>query len=118
MEDVKKGARSPQAKLSYEELQQKFGDLFTQYQKATSYIAKLEAAMDEHQFAHMNFFVNMLFKVMDHHEMYTQDFVKWSAANIEQILTGFAESMAEQSVSDNNVETKEEGIQDRGKYSR
>ena len=84
-----------QTKLTYEELSQKFGELYAQYQKATEYIQKLQGALNENSFNQTSFFISMLFKVMEHPEMYNTDFVKWAQENIESALRTFAEAFAE-----------------------
>lgn len=82
--------KKEQKKLTYEELSQKFGELYTQYQKAIGHIQKLEASLNENTFNQTSFFISMLFKVMEHPEMYKEDFVSWSAENIESALRSFA----------------------------
>ena len=83
-----------QTKLTYEELSQKFGELYAQYQKATQYIQKLEGALSENNFNQTSFFISMLFKVMEHPEMYNTDFIKWAQENIESALRTFADAFA------------------------
>ena len=80
-------------KLTYDELKAKFGDLYQQYQKLAAEYQKAMAALQERDFNYISFFLSMLFKVMEHPEMYSDEFVKWSAENIQASLTGFAESM-------------------------
>ena len=79
-----------QKKLSYEELSKRFGELYAQYQKATDYIQKLQAALNEDSFNQTSFFISMLFKVMENPAMYTDEFVKWCVENIESALRSFA----------------------------
>lgn len=93
-------------KLTYEELSQRFGELYSQYQKATEYIQKLQAAMSENSFNQTSFFISMLFKVMEHPEMYSEDFVKWSQENIESALRTFAEAFAEPKEEEKKEEVK------------
>ena len=81
-------------KLTHEELQQKFGELYVQYQKATEYIQKLENALNEQNFNKTSFCISMLFKVMDHPEQYTQEFVKWTAENIQSAMTELVNALA------------------------
>ena len=80
--------------LSYEELKQKFGELYAQYEKATNYIQKLEEAASENTFNQISFFISMLFKVMDHPEQYTPDFVKWASENIMSTLTELGNALS------------------------
>ena len=93
-----------QTKLTYEELSQKFGELYAQYQKATEYIQKLQGALNENSFNQTSFFISMLFKVMEHPEMYNTDFVKWAQENIESALRTFAEAFAEPKEEDKKEE--------------
>lgn len=94
-----------QKKLTYEELSQKFGELFSQYQKATDYIQKLQTALNEESFNRASFFISMLFKVMEHPEMYSDEFVKWAQENIETSLRAFAETFDDSGNNDEgNVE--------------
>jgi len=95
-----------QTKLTYEELSQKFGELYAQYQKATGYIQKLENAMSENTFNQTSFFISMLFKVMEHPEMYSTDFVKWAQENIESALRTFAAAFAEPEKEEDKKEEK------------
>lgn len=82
-------------KLTYEELSRRFADLYTQYQKATDYIQKLQSALAEQTFNQTSFFLSMLFKVVEHPEMYDEEFVKWSVENIEVALKSFSEEVSE-----------------------
>ena len=93
-------------KLTYEELSQRFGELYSQYQKATEYIQKLQGALNENTFNQTSFFISMLFKVMEHPEMYSEDFVKWSQENIESALRTFAEAFAEPKEEEKKEEVK------------
>ena len=95
-----------QNKLSYEELSKKFGELYAQYQKATEYIQKLQGALNENTFNQTSFFISMLFKVMEHPEMYNEDFVKWAQENIESALRTFAEAFAEPKEEEKKEEAK------------
>lgn len=83
----------PTKKLTYEELNQAASELHTQYQKLAQEYQKVVAALNNRQFDYMSFLLQMLFKVMEHPEMYTQEFVKWASSNIEESLTGFAQSI-------------------------
>lgn len=100
-------AKQQNKKLTYEELSQKFGELFAQYQKATAYIQKLESAMNENSFNQTSFFISMLFKVMDHPEQYNPDFVKWASENIESALREFASAFSAPEKEEDKEEDKE-----------
>ena len=82
-----------QKPLSYEELKQNFGELHMQYQKLVQEYQKAMEALRQREFDYTSFFLQMLFKVLDHPEMYKEDFVTWCSENIQGALTTFAESM-------------------------
>ena len=79
-------------KLSYEELSQAASDLHVQYQKLVVEYQKAMEALRNRDFDYTSFFLSMLFKVMDHPEMYNDKFVSWCSENIEGALTSFAEN--------------------------
>lgn len=92
MEENKK-PNHEQKKLSYEELSKAASDLQFQYQKLMTEYRKALDALQDRDFEYTSFFLQMLFKVMDHPEMYKDKFVKWSADNIQGALMTFAESI-------------------------
>lgn len=96
--------------LTPEELKQKFGELFAQYQKATEYIQRLENTLNEQNFNKTSFCISMLFKVMDHPEQYTPEFVKWTAENIQSAMTELVNALA--------ANPEEEKKEDKEKPSR
>lgn len=83
-----------QEKLSYEELQKLAGDLSQQNQKMYQQIVQMRDALDRRDFDYSSFFLSMLFKVMEHPEMYSDDFVTWASKHIESALTAFAEAIS------------------------
>ncbi len=93
-----------QKKLTYEELSKKFGDLYSQYQQLSGYVKKLQAALDEQSFNQASFFLSMLFKVMEHPEMYSDEFVKWSVENIESAMKTFSNIFANPEAEDKKEE--------------
>lgn len=96
-------------KLSYEELSKAASELHVQYQKLVAEYRKAMTALNNRDFDYMSFLLTMLFKVMEHPEMYTENFVKWAAQNIEQSLTSFAESMRAAGQEDAAVAETETG---------
>jgi len=107
---LNEGAQAPQEKpkpLTREELQERFGELYQQYQRATDYIQKLQAELEKRDFDYTSFFLSMLFKVMEHPEMYKTEFVEWASANIENALTSFSQAI--------NPEKEPEAPEDGGK---
>ena len=100
-------AKQEQKKLTYEELSAKFGELFASYQKATAYIQKLEGALNDDSFNKTSFFISMLFKVMEHPEMYDTDFVEWSKDNVQSCMKTFAEIFQREELEDKKEENPE-----------
>jgi hypothetical protein len=88
MEEKKK-----QEKLSYEELAKNFGELHLQYQKLVQEYQKAMQALNNRDFDYTSFFLSMLFKVMEHPEMYTDEFVSWTSKHIEDALYSFDKAM-------------------------
>lgn len=84
--------KKEQKKLTYEELEKVAGDLSQQNQKMYQRIRQLQEALENRNFDYTSFFLSMLFKVMEHPEMYKGDFVDWCAENIQSSLTAFAEA--------------------------
>ena len=82
-----------QKKLSYEELAKNFGELHLQYQKLAAEYRKAMEALNNRDFDYSSFFLSMLFKVMEHPEMYSDKFVEWSTKHIEDALRSFDDAM-------------------------
>ena len=91
MEEKKKNGQSD--KLSYDELKQRFGDLFGQYQKLSAEYQRAMEALNNRDFDYTSFFLSMLFKVMEHPEMYNDNFVEWTSKHIEDALYSFDKAM-------------------------
>ena len=91
-------------KLSYEELSKAASDIHMQYQKLLVQYQKAMEALQNKDFEYTSFFLSMLFKVMEHPEMYSEGFVGWCANNIEDALHSFDESIR----SADKAEVKEE----------
>lgn len=81
-----------QEKLSYEELEKVASELHTNYQKLMAEYQKAIKALNDREFEYTSFFLGCLFRVMEHPEMYTDEFTKWASKNIEAALTSFAEN--------------------------
>lgn len=90
--EEKKQNQPQQKKLSYEELSKAASELHVQYQKLMAEYQKALEALRNRDFDYTSFFLQMLFKVMDHPEMYKDEFVKWASDNIEAALTTFADN--------------------------
>lgn len=87
MEEKKK-----QEKLSYEQLQKTAGDLYQQNQQLVHQLNQMQEALENRNFDYTSFFISMLFKVMEHPEMYSDTFVQWASSQIETTLTAFAKA--------------------------
>ena len=79
-------------KLSYEKLSEVASELHVNYQKAIAQIQQYRDALDKLSFNRTAFLLDSLFKVMDHPEMYNDDFVNWATKNIETALRTFADA--------------------------
>ena len=97
----------PTKKLTYEELQHAASELHTQYQKLAQEYQKVVAALNNRQFDYMSFLLQMLFKVMEHPEMYTQEFVRWASSNIEDSLNELSRSIASSFETGEDSESKD-----------
>lgn len=93
-------------KLSYEKLQQIAGDLSQQNQKMYQRMVQMQQALDSRDFDYTSFFLSMLFKVMEHPEMYKDDFVSWASGRIEDALMTFDKAITkvEEKQPDNEAE--------------
>lgn len=76
-------------KLSYEELSKAASDLHVQYQKLVAEYQKAMEALNNREFEYTSFLLQMLFKVMDHPEMYNDEFVKFCSDNIEEAVRSY-----------------------------
>lgn len=90
MEEKKKPG---QQKLSYDALAKNFGELHLQYQKLAAEYQKAVEALNNRDFDYTSFFLSMLFKVMEHPEMYNDKFVEWTSKHIEDALYSFDKAM-------------------------
>lgn len=95
MEENKTKKEEPK-KLSYEELNKAASNLHIQYQKLYAEYQKAMQALSDRSFEYTSFFLSMLFKVMEHPEMYSEEFTKWCAGNIEASLRSFEENAKQQ----------------------
>lgn len=90
MEENKKNQQPK--KLTYDELNKAVSELHVQYQKLLGEYQKAMQALQNRNFDYTSFFLQMLFKVMDHPEMYKEEFVKWASENIEGALISFVDN--------------------------
>lgn len=92
MEEKNKKAGQPE-KLSYDDLAKNFGELHLQYQKLAAEYQKAVQALNSREFDYTSFFLSMLFKVMEHPEMYADEFVNWTTQHIQDALYSFDSAM-------------------------
>lgn len=93
MEEEKNETQNEKNKMTYEELSKAASELHVQYQKLMAEYQKAMTALNSREFDYMSFFLSMLFKVMDHPNMYKTEFVKWCQMNIQNIMTSFAATL-------------------------
>lgn len=80
-----------QKKLSYEELKKATDDLYANYQKL---MREYRGAVDAlNQFDATSFYLQNAFKVIEHPEMYEEDFVSDVTKKITYILTKFGQNL-------------------------
>lgn len=80
-------------KLSYEELSKAASELHVQYQKLVAQYQKAMEALNNREFDYTSFFLQMLFKVLEHPDLYSPEFVTWTVQNVENALTSFADTV-------------------------
>lgn len=86
---VMEGKTKQPQKLTYEQLQKVAGDLHQQNQQLIQQIQQMQSALEDRSFNYTSFFLSMLFKVMEHPEMYSDNFVSWASGKIEEALMEF-----------------------------
>ncbi len=102
MEEKKKNGQPE--KLSYEDLAKNFGELHLQYQKLVQEYQKAVQALNSRDFDYTSFFLSMLFKVMEHPEMYSEEFVSWAGKHIEDAVYARDNAMKQQPENANEAE--------------
>ena len=116
MEEKNKASQAKQSEdqraMSYDELRKTCSELFTDNKKLSYQIEQMKQALEQshkmlesRDFDYTSFMLSMMFKVVEHPEMYSDEFVKWVVANIESSLKTFVSTMQEQA---NEAEVKEE----------
>lgn len=93
-------------KLTYEELSKAASDLHVQYQKLVVEYQKAMQALNNRDFDYTSFFLSMLFKVMEHPEMYSEEFVAWTSKHIEDALYSFEKAMNPEQSEEKTDETE------------
>lgn len=90
-------------KKAYGDLNKRFSELFTQYQKLSRMYN--DAMSQIKGFDYLSFFLSMLFKVMEHPNRYPEGFIVWCSKHIQRLLTTFESELRE--VPDEEQERKE-----------
>ena len=106
MEEKNTKGNAPE-KLTYEQLQKVAGELHQENQKMRKYIGELQQALQESDFNATSFAMQMMFRVVDHLEYYSEDFGKYCVDHIEKALKNFIDSM-ESAVQAPKEEKKDE----------
>lgn len=86
--------------INYQKLQQAYEGLKKRYDEALE-------ALDDRAFQYNAFFLDRLFKVVEHPEMYKPEFVDWCVNNISASLVSFSKA-GEQEAKEENKEKNEE----------
>lgn len=81
-------------KLSYEELSARFGELYAQYQKLMAQYRKAAEALDNRNYGYA--YLDLIFKVMEHPERYSEAFVSECAEAIEKMIREVIKEVSEQ----------------------
>lgn len=96
MEENKKNVAAEKAteqkKLSYDELNKIASDLHLSNQKLYARVQELQEMLSNRDFEYSSFFLNALFRVVDHAEMYDADFANWCIDNIKSAMHSFVEN--------------------------
>ena len=101
-------SKDQKKKLTYDELNRAASELHVQYQKLMAEYQKAMVALDNRSFELMSFFLQCLFKVVDHEDKYTPEFSKWAIENIQSALVTFSNEVAAAKDSEKSAEDKEE----------
>jgi hypothetical protein len=87
-------------KLDYESLRKTCSELAADNRNLSYRVEQMAKALDQankmlenRDFDYTSFMLSMMFKVVEHPEMYSDEFVKWVVANIETSLKTFVDEM-------------------------
>ena len=89
MEEKNKKPASKPKEITFDELKQYYGELGQRYEQLAAQNEQLRKALENQEFNYMSFYVSMLFKVMEHPEMYDTDFTDWASKEIQDALRSF-----------------------------
>lgn len=120
MEEKKQNAAPAQEgakKLDYDGLRKTCSELAADNRQLSYRVEQMGKALEQankmlesRDFDYTSFMLSMMFKVVEHPEMYSDEFVKWTVANIESSLKTFVEEMqaaGEQLKEQENVKQNE-----------
>ena len=93
-------------KLTYDELNKTLSELHVQYQKLAAEYQKAMQALQARDFDYTSFYLQTLFKVMEHPEMYKEDFVKWAADEIQAAIATLGATIKGEEPSSKNNEAE------------
>lgn len=90
MEEKKQNPGQEQPKkMTYEELNKVANELYVANQKMQERMQKMQEALQGQDFQYTAFFMDSLFKVIDHAELYDEKFVEWCIMHIKTALETF-----------------------------
>ena len=103
MEEKEKLNEQPQ-KLTYEELNDALADVTTNYNKLMGKYREAVNALNQFDFT--AFFLDKLFRVLEHPNRYDEKFVRWCTENIQAAMYGFAAQKEKEMEEDKKDEAK------------
>lgn len=89
MEEKKQQPAQKPEEITFEKLKMYYGELSQRYQQLADQNEQMRQALEDREFNYMSFYLSMLFKVMEHPEMYTVEFTEFAAKEIEDALRSF-----------------------------
>lgn len=91
--EFEKNTEKKPAKLSYEELAQALSNMQLQCQKLSEAYQNAMMELNARNFDAAGFFLTMIFKALEHPNLYTDEFVKWATHQVEGLLITFSSSI-------------------------
>lgn len=89
MEEKKTTAQPKKQEITFDQLKQYYGELSQRYQQLAERNEQMRQALESREFDYMSFYLSMLFKVMEHPEMYEVEFTDWASKEIQDALRSF-----------------------------
>lgn len=100
--------QNAQKKYSYEELNHIAGDLLRQRNELMSRVESMQEALDNRDFQYTAYYIDSLFKVMEHPEMYKTEFVDKASGILESMLTKLGNSLNPENGTKNSTDSEAE----------